>query len=85
MADLHDELQKKAFQNLKDDLCSTYEGTVFMERYITGRKTVSELEDKVISAIRDSDFSTAEAIGFMQHMKHVITVRSTLPKTKERE
>lgn len=85
MADLRGEIQKKAFENLKEDVCSTYEGAVFMETYLTGRKAVSDLEDKVISAIRDSNLSTAQAIGFMQYMKYVIKSRSSLPKTKERE
>lgn len=85
MADLYEELQKKTFENIKNNLCSTYEGTTFMKKYVTERSTISDLEDKVISVIRDSNFSTAEAIGFMQYMKYVIVSRSVLLKTKEHE
>lgn len=83
MADIIDEIRRKEFDNLKEDLCSTYEGAVFMETYLRGRNTISELEDKVISAIRDSNFSTTQAIGFMQYMKYAIKNRSSVPQSKE--
>lgn len=83
MADIIDEIHRKEFDNLKEDLCSTYEGTVFMERYLTGRNAISELEDRVISVIRDGNFSTAQAIGFMQYMKYAIMRRSSVPQSKE--
>lgn len=85
MADIIDEMRRKEFDNLKEDLCSTYEGTVFMERYLAGRSAICELEDKVMSAIGESSLSTAQAIGFMQYMKYAIIRRSVLPKTKEHE
>lgn len=85
MADVIDEMRRKEFDNIKEDLCSTYEGTVFMETYLGGRSAISELEDKVISAIRESNLSTAQAIGFMQYMKYAIKRRSSLPKMKEHE
>lgn len=85
MGGIIEEIQRKELDNIKEDLCSTYEGAVFMETYLTGRKAVSDLEDKVISAIRESNFSTAQAIGFMQYMKYAIKSRSCFPKMKERE
>lgn len=83
MTDIIDEIRRKEFDNLKEDLCSTYEGTVFMERYLTGRNTISELEDRVISVIRDGNLSTAQAIGFMQYMKYAIMRHSSVPQSKE--
>lgn len=85
MADIIDEMRRKEFDNIKEDLCSTYEGAVFMEKYLAGRSEISELENKVVSAIRESNLSTAQAIGFMQYMKYAIKRLSVLPKTKEHE
>lgn len=85
MAGFIERVEKSYFENLEKDLCSTCEGSAFMARYAVARSTVSDLESKVISVIRDSNFSTEEAIGFMQYMKHAIMHRSSVPQSKGHE
>ena len=64
MANHMEEIQKSYFENLSKDLCSTCEGSQFMAKYMTSRSAISDLEKKVLEVIKDSDISTAEAIGF---------------------
>lgn len=82
MANQMEKLQKSYFENLSQDLCSTCEGAQFMVKYMTSRTAISDLEKKVLEVIKDSDLSVAEAVGFMQYMKHVIPRSSYLPKEK---
>lgn len=65
MSNHMEEIQKSYFENLSKDLCSTCEGSQFMVKYMTSRSAISDLEKKVLGVIKDSDLSTAEAIGFM--------------------
>ena len=81
MANHMEEIQKSYFENLSKDLCSTCEGSQFMAKYMTSRSAISDLEKKVMEVIKDSDISTAEAIGFMEYMKHVIT-KCSCPRNK---
>lgn len=85
MADFIEDLEKQCFMNMQKDLCETCEGTRFMRRYVASRGTINELSNRVLSVISESDLSTAEAIGFMQYMKHVILNRSCIPQAKEHE
>lgn len=81
MANHMEEIKKSYFENLLKDLCSTCEGSQFMAKYMTSRSAISDLEKKVLEVIKDSDISTAEAIGFMEYMKHVIT-KCSCPRNK---
>lgn len=81
MSNHMEEIQKSYFENLSKDLCSTCEGSLFMVKYMTSRSAISDLEKKVLGVIKDSDLSTAEAIGFMEYMKHAIT-KCSCPRNK---
>lgn len=81
MTNQMEKLQKSYFENLSQDLCSTCEGAQFMVKYMTSRTAISDLEKKVLEVIKDSDLSVAEAVGFMQYMKHAIT-KCSYPRTE---
>ena len=46
MANFIDEVEKSYLNSLKDNLCKTCEGAVFMEKYFSSRSAISELENK---------------------------------------
>lgn len=85
MEDYIDYLHKKTMKTIENDMLSTHEGCVFWERYIRNRAAFSELEGKVLTAIKESGISVSEAIGFMQYMKYPIKNRSFLPQKKTDE
>lgn len=83
MASFIDEVEKSYLNSLKDNLCKTCEGVVFMEKYFSSRSAISELENKVLSELKDSKLTVAEMIGFLEYMKQSIKNHSFLPQEKE--
>lgn len=84
MAGFIDEVEKSYLNNLKDNLCVTCEGAVFMKKYFSSRSAISELENKVLSELKDSKLTVTEMIGFLEYMKQSIKNHSFLPQEKER-
>lgn len=83
MAGFIDEVEKSYLKSLKNDLCTTCEGAVFMKKYLSSRPAISELEDKVLSELKDSKLTVAEMIGFLEYMKQSIKNHSFLPQEEE--
>ncbi len=77
-----DKIQKSYMDNLSQDLCNTCEGAQFMAKYLTSKTTIFDLGKKILDVLKDSDLSAAEAIGFMDYMKHYITANSYIPSIK---
>lgn len=84
MASFIDEVEKSYLNSLKDNLCTTCEGAVFMEKYFSSRSAISELENKVLSELKDSKLTVAEMIGFLEYMKQSVKNHSFLPQEEER-
>lgn len=83
MASFIDEVEKSYLNSLKDNLCKTCEGAAFMEKYFSSRSAISELENKVLSELKDSKLTVTEMIGFLEYMKQSIKNHSFLPREKE--
>lgn len=79
---LLDFLKKKIDENIEKDMLSTYEGSVFWEKYKLNRATFNKLQIEILSVIKESGITVQEAIGFMQYMKYPI-IRSASFKTKK--
>lgn len=84
MAGFIDEVEKSYLKNLKNDLCTTCEGAVFMKKYLSSRSAISELEDKVLSELKDSKLTVTEMIGFLEYMKQSVKNHSFLLREEER-
>ena len=78
------EVEKSYLNSLKDNLCKTCEGAVFMKTYFSSRSAIFELENKILSELKDSKLTVTEMIGFLEYMKQSIKNHSFLPQEKER-
>lgn len=83
MAGFTDEVEKSYLNSLKNNLCTTCEGTVFMRKYLSSRSAISELENKILSELKDSKLTVTEMLGFLEYMKQSIKDHSSLPQEKE--
>lgn len=83
MASVIDELEKSYLNSLKDNLCKTCEGAVFMKEYLSSRSAISELENKVLSELKDSKLTVTEMIGFLEYMKQSVKNHSFLLREEE--
>ena len=83
MASFIDEVEKSYLNSLKDNLCKTCEGAVFMKTYFSSRSAIFELENKILSELKDSKLTVTEMIGFLEYMKQSIKNHSFLPREKE--
>lgn len=78
MASFIDEVEKSYLNSLKDNLCKTCEGAAFMKKYLSSRSAIFELENKVLSELKDSKLTVTEMIGFLEYMKQSIKNHSFL-------